>query len=832
MIKHIDLNGSQWTVRQMNTKKTYPAIVPGTVQGDLLRAKAIPDPFYRDNEKLVQWVGEAEWAFERTFEAADFSTYSHVMLRCEGLDTLATVALNGKVLGKTENMHRCYEFDIKDVLKKGKNTLAVTFVPPFAYLAERAAASPHKMHCWDLNLQRDRMWIRKAQCHFGWDWGPKIVTAGIWRPISIVAYNEARLDDVSVLQTHGKDGVTLDVKAELEMLDVDDAEIVARVMYGGIVVDETSVPAAKDATLKLHVKKPQLWWPNGLGDQPLYDLEVEVVKTGKTLDAMKKRIGLRELRLVREKDEWGESFKFACNGVAFFAKGANWIPGDSLITRVTRKIYTDRLASAVAANMNMLRVWGGGNFEHDDFYDLCDELGICVWQDCMFACSTYPSFDTEWMADVKIETEQNLRRIRTHACLALICGNNELEQGLVGDGGWENNQMPWADYSALFDIMLRDVAAEHVPQTDYWPGSPHTPPPADRRDYDNAGHGDAHLWGVWHGALAFEWFRTSLHRFCSEFGFQSFPEPRMIETFTLPEDRSLGSEVMDLHQRSPVGNTRILQHMLGWYRMPVGWENTVWLSQILHGTFLKYAIEHWRRHTPRCMGATYWQLNDCWPGPSWSSLDYAGRWKAAHYMARRFFAPLLVSIFEKPDEGLAEVHVGNDLRAPFKGRLQWSVTLLDGTQLRAGSKSLKADALKTSCVTVIKLGDLVAKYGVNQLVIHASLYDTKNERIAWNVATLAPLKHMPLPKPKIKVSVKPCAKEHCENTFAVTLSSKAPVLWTWLTLKDSDAEYDDNFFCLEPNVPVTIYVTPKKRMTPAAFNAALVTMSLWDTYQE
>jgi beta-mannosidase len=432
------------------------------------------------------------------------------------------------------------------------------------------------------------------------------------------------------------------------------------------------------------------------------------------------------------------------------------------------------------------------------------------------------------MANVKVEIEQNVKRLSTHACLALICGNNELEQGLVGDGGWAKGQMSWEDYGALYDVMIRDTVARLAPQTDYWPGSPHTPPPGDRRDHGDPTRGDGHLWAVWHGNQPFEWYRTADHRFCSEFGFQSFPEPRMVETFTLPDDRNVTSPVMELHQRSPTGNAKIMHYMLSWYRMPTGWENTVWLSQLQQGMSVKYAVEHWRRNMPRCMGATYWQLNDCWPVASWASLDYAGNWKALHHMARRFFAPLLVSILEKPEAGLAELHVTNDLRDAFKGRLDWRVTLLDGTDVRAGSKAVKAGAVSSACANVVKIGDLIAKHGAENLVVWASLHDSQGARVSWNVATLVRPKQMPLPQPKIKVD----AKAWDENSFAVTLSSKAPVLWVWLALKNADSEFDDNFICLEPGVPARIRVTPKKRMTLAAFKTALVVKSVWDTYQE
>ncbi|MCL1887678.1 MAG: glycoside hydrolase family 2 protein [Kiritimatiellaeota bacterium] len=823
MIHRIDLNGAAWTLRQADTAKKFPAVVPGVAQQDLLRAKAIPDPFYRDNEKAVQWVGETEWVYERTFDAPDLSHCARVVLRCEGLDTLATVVLNGRVVAKTENMHRWFEFDVKDLLKKGRNELAVVFSPPFPYCDEKAAASPHAMNGWyNPGEERNRAWIRKAQCHFGWDWGPVIVAAGIWRPISIVAF-DTRIRDVSVSQTHGKDGVTLEVNVEVDGVARDSKPVAVMVKTAGL-----EARATPGTPLKLLVKKPRLWWPNGLGEQPLYKIEVTLLQNNVVLDTAKKRVGLRELKLVAERDEWGVGFHFTCNGVPFFGKGANWVPGDSLVTRMTRDTYANLLNSAADANMNMLRVWGGGIYEQDCFYDLCDELGICIWQDCMFACSTYPSFDAEWMANVAVELEQNIRRLRDHACLALICGNNELEQGLVGDGGWDKGQMSWRDYGALFDTLARETAARHAPQTSYWPGSPHTPPPGDRRDFNDPGRGDGHLWAVWHGNEPFEWYRGAFHRFCSEFGFQSFPEPRMVETFTTPEDRNLTSPVMELHQRSPSGNAKIMHYMLSWYRMPTGWENTVWLSQLQQGMSVKYAVEHWRRNMPRCMGATYWQLNDCWPVASWASLDHAGNWKALHHMARRFFAPLLVSILEKPAEGIAELHVSNDAREAFKGRLEWRVTLLDGTEVRAGSQKINAAPLASTCANTVKIGDLIAKHGAENIVAWASLTDAQNARVAWNTATLVRPKQMPLPKPRIKVD----AKVWDEDSFSVTLSSKAPVLWAWLSLQDVDARFDDNFTCLEPGVPARFLVTPKKHMSLAAFKDALVVKSIWDTYQE
>jgi beta-mannosidase len=827
-MKCIELNGA-WTLRRAGQKQTLAATVPGCVHTDLLAAGEIENPFERDNEERVQWIGETDWIYERTFQAPDTTGFDRVLLCCEGLDTLATVTLNGHELGRTDNMFRTWEFDIRAALVKGRNRLAIRFASPVKYI--QARGQERALPGWSAPHEpRNRAWLRKEPCNFGWDWGPVLITSGIWRSIRIVAFHQARLTDVHVRQDHGTTGVVgLDIAVTAETAGKAGAlEAAVQISYKGAVLQSARVPLTDgQGTVHLKIRNPQLWWPNGMGEQPLYEVAVELLAERTVFDQATRRIGLRTLRLDRHADAWGESFQFVVNGVPFFAKGANWIPADAFVTRLSRPEYARLVQAAATANMNMLRVWGGGIYEHDAFYDLCDEYGLCVWQDCMFACSTYPTFDADWLASVKIELEQNMRRLRHHPAIALWCGNNELEQGLAGDT-WNERQMSWADYGRLFDKLIPAVVQAVDPARDYWPCSPHTPPPGDRRQHADPTRGDAHLWDVWHGRKPFEWYRTSEHRFCSEFGFQSFPEPRMVRSYTAEADRNVTSYVMEKHQRSGIGNTVIMQYMLDWYRMPVGFENALWLSQIQQGMAIKYAVEHWRRQRPRCMGALYWQLNDCWPVASWSSIDYAGRWKALHFMARRFYAPVMVSGVEKPAEGVVDAHVTNDRGTPFRGVLQWRVTLADGTLLREGMKKLTAAAGSTAPQKEIKLADLLARHGPRNLIVWLSLLNDAGVLESSNVVLFCRPKHMELPSPAIRLEVRPWD----DNSYAVTLTSQAPALWVWLSLKGYDAKFDDNFFCLEPNQAVRVRVTPATRLKPAAFRQALRAASIWDTYQE
>ncbi len=548
---------------------------------------------------------------------------------------------------------------------------------------------------------------------------------------------------------------------------------------------------------------------------------------GGVLDSVAKRIGLRTLRLDRHKDEWGESFQFVVNGVPFFAKGANWIPVDAVLGRRTPEMYRGLIEDAAAVNMNMLRVWGGGIYEDDCFYDRCDELGICVWQDFMFACMAYPIGDKAFVRNVEAEACDNVRRLRHHPCMALWCGNNEMEQMVAtGMNRGSNQVMSLMEYELLFDILLAKVVREEAPHTDYWPSSPHSPN-GDRNNSNNPECGDAHLWEVWHGKKPFEWYRTCDHRFNSEFGFQSFPEPRTACGYTEKQDRNITTAVMEHHQRSGIGNMTIMQYMLDWFRLPSGFEMTLWASQILQGMAIKYACEHWRRSMPRGMGTLYWQLNDVWPVASWSSIDYYGRWKALHYMARHFFAPVLVSGVEDVKKGTIDVHVTSDLLKVADGKLSWVVTDAAGRKLESGAKSVYTPVNGDRKVTTLKLSKhLGLACGERDLLVWLEL-SVKGQPKSTNLVTFARPKHLELAeKPGISAQV----SANKNGSFGVSLKTKHPAMWTWLELNGVDARCSDNFINLRPGRSVQVTMTPARKLTAAQFKKKLQVRSLVDTY--
>ncbi len=823
----LDLGGSDWTVQQAGTRSRIKATVPGAVHTDLLAAGKIPDPFYRDNETDLLWIGDVEWTYSRIFDVPKtVLRRDQVLLHFAGLDTLATVTLNGKRLGKTDNMFREWCFDIKKLLKPGRNVLEIRFASATQYGKRQQKRLPFRpLHEGDRIPGLNH--VRKEQCNAGWDWGPKCPTCGIYRPVRIIAFDTARLADIHIEQSHQKKTADLSIKVTAETARRTPLRAAVTVSLAGKTVAEAEVALRSGkGRSSLRVTNPKLWWPNGMGEQPLYEVTVDLLtREGDPLDTRTKRIGLRTLRLVRKKDRWGESFRFEANGIPFFAKGANWIPAEVFQASVTPALFEYLLKSARQANMNMIRVWGGGVYEEDAFYDLCDELGLCVWQDFMFACASYPACNKTFMANVKVEAEENIKRLRHHACLALWCGNNELEQcGHVQDKG-RDNTMTWPDYRALFDKLLPSVVKKHDPGRDYWPSSQHTPG-KNRRDSGNPDAGDGHLWSVWHGRQPFEWYRTAFHRFCSEFGFQSFPEPATVKDYTLPEDRNVTSFIMEHHQRSGIGNSTIMHYMLSWYRMPKGFENCLWLSQIQQGMAIKYAVEHWRRNMPRCMGALYWQLNDCWPVASWASIDYPGRWKALHYMARRFYSSLLVSGVEDTDKGTVELHVTSDVLKALPCRIEWSLTTAQGRKVASGKVITKTPRNGTRKTKTLDLSSYVEKHTSRDLMLWLSLVH-KGRVVSRNFVTFARPKHLPLVDPAITTKV----KDLKDGGFAVTLKAKKPALWAWLELKNMDTTYSDNFLCLEPGRTETILLYPEKSLTAAQLKKRLKVKSIWDTYQ-
>ncbi|MEQ9824472.1 MAG: glycoside hydrolase family 2 protein [Puniceicoccaceae bacterium] len=835
MIK-IPLDG-EWTLENRSGKPEYqtPAIVPGCVHTDLLEAGLIPDPYYRDNEQRLMWIGEHDWSYRRSFqlEASELDCKS-LLLCCEGLDTFAQVILNGISIAHTDNMFRSWQWDVKEHLKAGTNEIEVLFRSPLPYGREQQ--EQHFLIHTGIGHHRleGGNWVRKEACNYGWDWGPMLLTAGIWKPIYLLALESSRLESIMIEPTvFADDSAALRLNIHTPPCPLEPHHLDVEISFEGERIDSTSVKwdDSGETEITLTFDHVQRWWPTGMGEQPLYNVTIQLRNSrGKTVDAAHRRIGFRDLSLVTEFDEWGQSFKFRANGVDFFAKGANWIPADTFTSRIHNEHVRDLLESAVEANMNCMRVWGGGLYESDTFYDLCDELGICIWQDFMFACSAYPLHDREFLENVEVEAVQNVKRLHHHASLFLWCGNNELEHmdGYIGD---TPGAMPWHHYSQLFDVRLREIVRRHHPNACYWPASEHSPigNRTPRIHSSDPRWGDAHLWKVWHGREPFEWYRGSFHRFCSEFGFQAFPHPSTLEEILEQEDRSITSYVMELHQRSPGGNSTIMAYMLDWFRLPVGFENTIWLSQILQALGIKYAVEHWRRNMPRCMGATYWQLNDCWPVASWSSIDSSRRWKALHYEAKRFFAPQMLSIIEDAAQRQLEIHITQDDAAHPSANLLVS-TWHTRTGVCLDQQSFEiSEPTRGSCLAAHCEIQIDPELASERDVVMQVEWKRDQMVMAENMATWVRPKHLNLGKPMIESSVG-CDDE---GRIYVDLCTDVPALWAWLDAKSlPDLRWSDNFFHLYPERKRRIYLHNPGITTLEGLAEQLRVRSLWNTYQD
>lgn len=823
-LKRLDLCG-EWFVSGREFQK-IPARVPGCIHTDLLGNKLIADPNFADNEQKLKWIGETDWIYEKSFVVgADLINSRNVRLNCEGLDTLASIYINGKQVGYADNMFRKWEFNVKDILRQGENQIRIIFHSTLPYIKQKA----EKRKLWFCDMGKnilDGNQIRKMQCNYGWDWGPALVTCGIWKNIELLAYDDVKIDHIHLVQQHHGDKVILKASAELSGKPIKRLTMKMKVLFENEIVHDVEWPVTeKSGTSQVEITNPQLWWPNNMGPQNLYKVVMTLSDEMHKLDEAEKTIGLRTLRLVTEPDPWGESFRFEVNGIPFFAKGANWIPADTFVTRITDEFYEKLLKDAATANMNMMRVWGGGIYEADIFYDICDRLGICVWQDFMFACAAYPAYDAEFMANVEAEFADNIKRIRHHACLALFCGNNEIEQfGKSFKERGNSNGMTWDEYKSLFDRLIPEVIEKNAPYISYWPSSPHTR--SNRDDCNNPDEGDAHLWGVWHGKEPFEWYRQCQHRFNSEFGFQSFPEPGIVEEFTLPEDRNISSYIMEYHQRSGIGNSTIVQYLLSWFKLPTRFPMQLYLTQILQGEAMRYAVEHWRRSMPRGMGTLYWQLNDCWPGPSWSSIDYKGNWKALHYHARKFYAPVLVSGVEDMTKGTVDVYLNNDHLRSLSGAVHWQLYHVNGTMLEQGRFETQIKGNTAHKINTIELHDRLDEIGERNLLLYLEFVGDGGEN-SDNLILFSRPKHLALQKPEFKVEV----TQEGDNRFGVSVSSRVPALWVWADGLHGVIKYSDRFFHLMPGAEKKCILVTKESCSLEQIKRDIKICSLYDTYQ-
>lgn len=797
MAEQMNLGGA-WRMREADSQTWHSAHVPGSVYADLMADGTMPDPFWRENELDAFERMKKDYVYQRTFTVTEAQlAHAHVELVCEGLDTLAHVSLNGCEIAFADNMHITWVWNVKEQLHAGENTLEIRFDSPILYCAKKAEEAPG----WESSDATPGFrHLRKAHCMFGWDWGPRLPDAGIWRPIFLRTWDTARLENALMLQAHHDGVVDVTIRPEIAGESAWSAEITAP---DGEVL---TLPETTATEQVITIEHPQLWWPNGLGKQPLYRVTVRLA----TGDTRVWRIGLRTMTVSREKDEWGEEFCHVVNGMKVFAMGADYIPEDNILARVTPERTRRLLEDCKAANFNAIRVWGGGYYPDDAFYDICDELGLLVWQDLMYACAFY-DLTPDFERSIRVETQQNVARLRHHASLALICGNNEMEMFMAGANSALINHRTWefvptyphhiTDYVKMFEYILPAIVKETAPQTYWWPASPSSGGNFDAPNDEN--RGDNHYWDVWHGEKPFTEYRKFFFRYASEFGFQSFPCLKSVEQFTLPDDRNIFSRVMERHQRNQAANGKILSYLSQTFRYPNSFDDLLYASQLMQAEAIRYGVEHWRRNRGRCMGAIIWQLNDIWPVASWASIDYYGRWKALHYAAKRFFAPVMISAEEEgelsqnpkineyhpaPLEKSFRLNVCNETLRDVTGEVVWALRTPDGAIVRQNQQTLTIPAMSAKWLDKVDCADA-------SLTGHYVSFAFVVDDVALSEGTCifcAP-KHFEFVDPRLTLETR-------GDTLVVT--SHAYAKQVWLESEDADLLLDDNAFDMNPGTKV------------------------------
>ena len=782
------LNGTWQLSAGHRSLESVDMQIPGTVLSGLLAAGKIKDPFYRTNEDATRALFWKDYVFTRTFDVdEELLAQQHIVLVCEGLDTLAEISINGTFLAKTDNMHRTWKFQAKKLLHPGKNEIQIVFRSVLRFIEDYPYEAHKKINYIPCGSMKGNQLLRKAHSMFGWDWGPQTIDAGIFRDIYLQGYSHARIEDIRIHQQHAKN---VSVQTSITLSEsVPGQKLCAELSEDGadkpLQTKLCKTNADGVAAVDFVIENPKLWWPNDYGDQPLYIVRTTLLdEDGTSLESITRRIGLRTLTISQEKDEWGNEFAFCVNGVKIFTRGGNYIPDDCLYTRITEKKLDYILESCRRAHFNCVRVWGGGYYPSDAFYDLCDEKGLIVWQDLMYACNVYDVTDA-FAENCRQETYDNVRRLRHHASLGLWCGNNEIESAWDHWGDFQK-ETPYlrADYIRLFEEVLPKAVQEADGETFYWHSSPSSGGCFDNPD--DANRGDTHYWDVWHGQKPFTDYRKYFFRFCSEFGFQSFPCAKTVNSFTLEDDRNIFSRVMESHQKNDAANGKMLYYLSENLRYPKDLTHLLYASQVLQGMAIKYGVDHWRRNRGRCMGTLYWQINDDWPAPSWSSIDYFGRWKALHYMAQKFYAPHAVSM--TLEDHRCHVYFSNESFETTEYSLTLSIRDLSGNVLETyetKGNSPAFSAIETAVVDICSWEDQKDDVFL-EAVIH-----TKDQKVLKDVETLVPYKYLNLKNPVISTEA-----EETNDAFILHISSDCFAPFVALDFDDADVIFSDNFFHL------------------------------------
>ena len=832
----IELN-SDWEFQSEKDERMLPAKVPGTVHLDLLENGIIEDPFFRLNEHELQWIDKLDWNYRTNFNINDFHyDFDSIELDFHGLDTYADVFLNDSMIYSADNMFIGKTVDIKKNIIKGNNELLVKFKSPIKVGIEKHDKLGYNLpeNANDLSEigkvaenKKVGVFSRKAPYSFGWDWGPRLVTSGIWRPVNLNFWNNFKIKDLHITQNIIDNDAFL--KAEVELLSViENQNVITKIYVDNKLVKNDLVFLKKGNnkfSIPFTISEIERWWPNGMGNQKLYEIKLEISYENYTSESSKS-IGLRTIELITEKDSIGNSFFFKINGVPTFMKGVNYIPQDVFLPRVKKTDYEDIISAAVDANMNMIRVWGGGIYEDDLFYDLCDKYGLLVWQDFMFACAMYPGNES-FLKSVEDEAIYNVKRIRTHPSLALWCGNNEVLSAWE-NWGWkeniiENQSQEIADtifksYDQIFHEILPEVIKNHDPNTQYWSSSPSSSPGIT----ESFTSGDAHYWGVWWGKESFNTYEEKIPRFMSEFGFQSFPEFSSVKKYTNPSDYDIYSDVMKSHQRSSIGNSTIEEYMQRDYHVPKSFEHFLYVSQLLQADGISMGMEAQRRNRDICMGSLYWQLNDCWPVASWSSIDYFGKWKALHYKTKNSFEESILSFYNKSDE-VALYFVTDKLESQ---KLKFNVQLIDfsGKIHKSWNGEFFSEANNSKIIHKINLSSLnVEPNYFNDKFLYANA-SINEEIIAEKMKYLTAIKNLDIGAPKFTYDVKAL-----NNFYEIRLFSENLVKNLFI---DSDLEYNfsDNYFDLRPNQQKVIRIKRDKFHSINSFKESLNFLTLYDTY--
>ena len=812
---------SNWQFRKVgDTTGWMPATVPGTVHTDLLKQKQIPDPYYRDNESKVQWVDREDWEYKTTFEvSAATLQQNHTELVFEGLDTYADVYLNGTKILDANNMFRTWKVDVKQWLKP-TNYLYIHFHSAQNRVDE--LAKKDAPFAWP-TIDYPRMYVRKAQYSFGWDWGPKFTTCGVWKNISLNAWNDIKVNDLHFVITS-----LTDKMAQVKAVYLIDANALSSAEIH--IQDKLPVPSfsitktfalkkgRNEVSIDINIANPKKWWTYQLGKPYLYSTTSTVKSTNDGLVTINKKLGLRTIELIQEKDNIGQSFYFKLNGIPVYMKGADFIPCDAFLPRITKDVYRKQIANAKEANMNMLRLWGGGIYENDDLYDLCDEEGILLWQDMMFACAMYPG-DDAFLANVSAELADNITRLRNHPSLALYCGNNECYEGW-NNWGWKDKfaKDPKDEarienaYKKLFLQTIPFVISQYDNSRNYIPSSPLFGWTHD----ESITNGDSHYWGVWGYEKEAEIFREKTGRFVSEYGMQSMPELSTVEKYALPEDYDTTSATMRTHQKHPKGYPLMQSYINQYMPQPKNFPDYIYATQCMQDYVFNTAIQIHRSKMPTNMGTLYWQLNDCWPVASWATVDYYNNWKAAMYGIKDAYSDVLITL-DSTDKKNWTVDIANDLAKNVDGILYLSIYDFAGKEY---DKIEIPMIVEKQTTTIAEIGDWVSKRSeTNGLYMKATLKSPHYKDVVWHFTFCKPYQ-LKLSKPNIQIQP--------INGNSYSVISNIFAKYVELNMPGSNVHFSDNYFDLLPNEKKII--TIDSRSENGILSGKVVVKSLVDLF--